>query len=149
MTARRTFWARLLAIVGILSVTVFAPYKSTTSPGWEIQVVGSDGVPVPNFPVRQEWSYFGIDIAPWVDNRQTDAQGRVVFPRRVIWPSIASRILNFEGSSKPGPSVWIEACDDHSMMGEFFWDGNRFALGGSATRTARIVVKPSKHCTFT
>ena len=149
MNARQKFWVCFLAVLLFLSLLFFAPYRSTTSPEWMIQVVDGNGRPVPSFPVRQEWSYFGIDNAPWVDNRQTDTEGRVTFPRRVIWASLASRFFNSEGSAKPGPSVWIEACDDRSMMGELFWDGNRFAFGGQLAKTARIVIKPSQHCTFT
>ena len=149
MNPRRKSWGRFLIILLVASLLFFAPYRSTTSPQWLIQVVDGNGRPVPGFPVRQEWSYFGIDIAPWVDNRQTDAEGWVTFPRRVIWASLGSRFLNSQGSAKPGPSVWIEACDDRSLLGELFWDGNTFALGGPITKTARIVVKPAQHCTFT
>jgi len=150
MTARRTFWVWLFAIVAIPSVIFLAPYKSTTSPGWEIQVVDANGTPVPHIPVRREWSYFGIDLAPKMDFGQTDSQGRVRFPRRVIWASLASRLLNPQGASeKLGPSVWIEACGDHSMLGEFFWEGNRFAFGERSTKMVRIVAKAAQHCTFT
>lgn len=149
MNPRRKSWVRLLAILVIASLLFFTPYRSTTSPQWVIQVVDGSGRPVPSLPVKQEWSYFGIDLAPWVDNRKTDAEGRVTFPRRVIWASLGSRFLSSQGSAKPGPSVWIEACDDHSMLGELFWDGNRFAFGGPLTKTARIVAKPAQHCTFT
>ena len=146
---RRKSWIRLLAVLVITLLLFFVPYRSTTSPQWVIQVVDGNGRPVPSFPVRQEWSYFGIDLAPWVDNRQTDAEGRVTFPRRVIWASLASRFLNSQGAPKAGPSVWIEACDDRSMLGELFWDGSRFAFGGPLTKAARIVAKPAQHCTFT
>ena len=113
-------------------------------------MVDANGTPVPHFPVRQEWSYFGIDLAPYVDSGQTDSQGRVTFPRRLIWASLASRLLNLQGASeKLGPSVWIEACDDHSMMGEFFGEGNRFAFGETPIMKACIVVKAAQHCTFT
>jgi hypothetical protein len=149
MKLRRKSWILLLAILLIVSLIFFAPYRSTTSPQWVIQVVDGSGRPVPSLPVRQEWSYFGIDLAPWVDNRKTDADGRVTFPRRVIWASFASRFLVSQGSPKLGPSVWIEACDDHSLLGELFWDGNRFAYNGPLTKTARIVARPAQHCVFT
>lgn len=110
-------------------------------------MVDANGKSIPGLPVTQEWSYFGIDIAPYVDSRQTDSQGRVEFPRRVIWASLAARLLNLQGASeKLGPSVWIEACDNHSMLGELFWEGHRFAPGGPLAQKARIVVKPSQHC---
>jgi hypothetical protein len=150
MSARRKFWIPLIAVILLACLLPFVPYRSTTSPEWLIQVVDTNGKPVPGLWVRQEWSYFGIDVAPYVESRQTDSQGRVVFPPRVIWASLSSRLLNPQGASeKPGPSVWIEACDDRSLMGEFFWDGNRFALRGPLTQTTRIVVKPAQHCTFT
>jgi hypothetical protein len=149
MNPRRKSWIQLLAIFVIALLVFFVPYSSTTSPQWVIQVVDRNGKPVPSLPVKQEWSYFGIDLAPWVDNRQTDAEGRVTFPRRVIWASLASRFLSSQGAPKPGPSVWIEACDDHSMWGELFWDGDRFAFGGPLVKTARIVAKPAQHCAFT
>jgi hypothetical protein len=148
MNPRRKFWVRLLATLVVVSLLFFAPYRSTTSPQWVIQVVDGDGRPIPGFPVRQEWSYFGIDLAPMVDNGQTDTEGRVTFPRRVIGASLSSRLLSPGASPKPGPSVWIEACDGQ-MMGELFWDGNRFVLGGPLTKTSKIVVKPARHCAFT
>ena len=147
-TQRKTlFW---LSIVLIASCAVlFVPYKSATSPRWVIDVVDASGKPVPDLPVRQEWSYFGIDHAPFVEGRRTDSRGRVEFPTRFIWASLVARLMNLQGASERlGPSVWIEACDDRSVWGELFWDGNRFALGGPGTRTARIVVRPSEHCTF-
>jgi len=150
MNLERKIWIRFTTTGVIFLAMLFVPYKSTTSPQWLIQVVDANGTPVPHFPVRQEWSYFGIDLAPNVDFGQTNSQGRVTFPRRIIWASLASRLLNPRGASeKLGPSVWIEACDDRSMMGEFFWEGNRFSLGGTSARTERIVVKAEKHCTFT
>jgi|SRR5690242_2314742 len=150
MNPRRKLWIRLSAVILSACLVPFVPYRSTLSPEWVIEVVDANGRPIAGLPVRQEWSYFGIDIAPYVKNSQTDSRGLVVFPRRVIWASLSARLLNPEGASgRLGPSVWIEACDDHSRWGEFFWDGKRFALGGPLTRTARIVVKPSKHCAFT
>ena len=147
MSARRRFCIRVMAVILSASLVLFVPYKSTASPKWEIVVVDANGKSIPGLPVRQEWSYFGIDIAPWVDSRQTDSQGRVEFPRRVIWASLAARLLNLKGASeKLGPSVWIEACDNHSMLGELFWEGHRFAPGGPFAQKARIVVKPSQHC---
>ena len=150
MNARRKFWIRLFAIVLVFFLFFFAPYKSTTSPDWVIQVVDEHGKPVSGLGVAEEWSYFGIDFAASIDNKQTDTQGRVVFPRRVIWASLASRLLNPQGASeKLGPSVWILACDETKLMqGEFFWEGKRFRFGGVGKKEIRILAKPVKYCTM-
>jgi hypothetical protein len=148
MNARRKFWIRLFAIVLVFSLIFFAPYKSTTLPEWVVKVVDEDGKPVSGLGVAEEWSYFGIDFAASIDNKQTDTQGRVAFPRRVIWASLASRLLNPQGASeKLGPSVWVLACDETKLMqGEFSWEGNRFRFGGVLKKEMRIVAKPVKYC---
>jgi hypothetical protein len=148
MSARRKFWFPFVAVVLVICAIVFSPYQSTTSPQWLIQVVDESGKPVPNLQINEEWSYFGIDMAPWLDNRQTDFQGRASFPRRVIWASFASRLLNYQGASERlGPSVWILACDETQLMkGEVFWEGKRFQFGGPQSTEVRIVVKAVEHC---
>jgi|SRR5579859_104220 len=150
MNARRKFRIRLFAIVLVFSLFFFVPYKSTSSPEWVIQVVDEHGEPVSGLDVAEEWSYFGIDFAGSIDNKQTDTQGRVVFPRRVIWASLASRLLNPQGASeKLGPSVWVLACDETKLMqGEFFWEGKRFRFGGLLKKEMRIIAKPVKYCTM-
>jgi hypothetical protein len=150
MNAQRKFWIRLFAIVLVFSFIFFAPYKSTTSPEWVIQVVDEHGKPVSGLAVAEEWSYFGIDFNPMIESAKTDAQGRVTFPRRVIWASLASRLLNPQGASeKLGPSVWVLACDETKLVqGEFFWEGKRFRFGGLLKKEMRIVAKPVKYCTM-
>ncbi len=139
-----------MAVVVVFSLIFFAPYKSTTSPQWNLQVVDANGNPVSGLLVAEEWSYFGIDFNPMIENARTDAQGRVTFPRRVIWASLASRLLNPQGASeKLGPSVWVLACDETKLMqGEFFWEGKRFRFGGVLEKEMRIVAKPVKYCTM-
>ena len=150
MNARLKFWIRFSAIVLVFSLLFFAPYKSTTSPEWVIQLVDEHGKPVSGLGVAEQWSYFGIDFAASIDNKQTDTEGRVVFPRRVIWASLASRLLNPQGASgKLGPSVWVLACDEtRHVQGEFFWDGERLWSRGAPTKEMRIVAKPAKYCTM-
>ncbi|HKV24823.1 MAG TPA: hypothetical protein VJN93_09560 [Candidatus Acidoferrum sp.] len=149
MPALRNIWVRFAAVLLLILIVLFAPYKSVVSPHWLIQVVEVEGTPVSDFPVILNWSYFGIDFAPMLENGRTDSQGRVEFQKKAKWASLAERVLNFQNSARPGPAVWIEACDDHSLMGESFWDGNRFALGPSSPQHIRIIVKPSRHCVFT
>jgi len=131
MSKRRKSWIRFVLVVFAICFIFFVPYKSTVSPQWNIQVVDESGNPVPGLLVTEEWSYFGIDLAPSLDNGKTDAQGRITFPVRVIWAPLVSRLLNFEGAQRVGPSTWVLACDESALIqGEFFWDGSRFQLGG-------------------
>src|SRR5580692_768526 len=99
MVAQRKFWIRLSAVILGFSFIFFAPYRSTTSPEWVIQVVDEHGEPVSGLGVAEEWSYFGIDFNPMMENAKTDVLGRATFPRRVIWASLASRLLNPQGAS--------------------------------------------------
>lgn len=149
MSTLRKSWVRLAAVLLVVCIILFAPYKSTTSPEWSIQVVDEKGQPISGLNVTEEWSYFGIDFAASMDDKKTDVKGRVNFPRRIIWASLASRALNLESATpRVGPSVWVLACDDAQLMqGEVFWDGTRFGIGPQ-TKEARIVAKPVKYCTM-
>lgn len=150
MNVRHKLSVLVFAVIFLISLILILPYRSTTSPQWNIQVVDASGNPVPGLWVTEEWEYFGIDTAGSIESKQVDSTGRVSFPRRVIWASLASRLFNPQGASeKLGPSVWVLACDETKLMqGEFFWEGGRFRVGTALEKKMRIVAKPVKYCTM-
>jgi hypothetical protein len=133
----------------IVLALLFCPYKSTTAPQWRLEVVDENGKPISGLQVLEEWEYFDLDVAPWMDYRYTDNRGQVVFPRRVTWASLATRILMVIDThgSFVGPSLFFQACDDRSLHeGKLFWDGNRFWYRGPRQKDSRIVATPVQLC---
>jgi hypothetical protein len=143
--SRDWFWPMLILILSC--ALLFVPYKSTTVPPWRVEVVDENNDPISGLQVQEEWEYVGIDIAGWIDYRYTDTQGRVSFPRRTIWASLASRNFGIGSHEHVGPSAFILACDDsHLKEARMFWDGNPlWDVSAKETKT-RLVAKSVKDC---
>ena len=141
---------RAAAIVIACAVVLFCPYKSTTAPAWHVQVVDESGKPISGIRVQQGWQYFDIDVSPRDDDRLTDSQGRVAFPQRIIWASLARRVLavvDVPGDTRSGPSLFIQACDqEHLEEAKLFWDGNKYWNPSVHEAESRLVAKPVKEC---
>jgi hypothetical protein len=144
-------WIRLGVILLIFLAFFFVPYKSTTAPKWRIQVVDETGHPIRGLKVSEEWMYFDVDNAPWVDDRDTDDGGNVSFPRRTIWLPLAMRASfgRTAGSVHLGPSVFILACDGrHLQEARLFWDGDAISYEEPPQIETRVVAKPVQYCTM-
>jgi hypothetical protein len=138
------------AIVIACAVVLFCPYKSTTAPAWHVQVVDESGKPISGIRVQQGWQFFDIDVSPWLEERVTDSQGRAAFPRRVIWASLARRLVaavDIPGGTRAGPSLFIQACDvEHLEEAKLFWDGNWYWNPPVHEGESQLVAKPVKEC---
>jgi hypothetical protein len=146
---------KLLIRLGFVSLiflaSFFIPYKSTTAPKWRIQVVDDTGRPIRGLRVSEEWMYFDVDNAPWVDIRHTDDEGNATFPRRTIWLPLALRpsFGRTTGSVHTGPSVFILACDErHLQEAKLFWDGDAVSYKEPPQIESRVVAKPVQYCTM-
>jgi hypothetical protein len=82
----------ILLVLAMLALVVAIPFKTTTVPDWEVQIVDINGVPLADKPVRQEWSYsdlFGYSTQVINSNEN----GIVRFPEREFWAPLLIRFL--------------------------------------------------------
>jgi len=150
MNKKKSFRVRLTVALVLVGVVLFCPYKSTTAPAWRLQIVDEDGKPISALQVQQHWAYFGIDVEPWIEIRNTDDQGRVAFPRRTTWASLARRALTpngTDGATVVSPALVIIGCDARLREAKLFWDGRRFWNPSVHEGESRLVAKKVDECT--
>ena len=94
MTVKKT---RLLIVVIICSLMIvaFFPIPTTVVPQWRLQVVDVNGSACPNMRVTQDWGHYSLytDGNSASEDRLTDANGYVQFPKRTIRASVTRRLI--------------------------------------------------------
>lgn len=108
-----------LSSVGLLLlmfVVLWYPYKTRGVPEWQIQVLDINGKPLAGVEVNEEWLDPIRDGIVLLDVNQTDASGRVIFPKRVRRNQLISGIVR----KRPSARVYICWQDQY---GDVDWDG--------------------------
>ena len=84
------------------------PFQSTVVPEWKIRIVDETGKPVPNVVVREQWRDHSVEFHGHNEERITDSEGYVFFPRRTVRAPLMFRVvgstlatLNVHGESGP------------------------------------------------
>jgi hypothetical protein len=103
--------ALLVICVGIL---LFYPFETTVVPEWKIRVIDEAGKPLQNIVVNELWRHHSLEFQRHNEDRITDIQGYVLFPRRTVRASLLFRIvgravvaLNVHGESGPKASAMV------------------------------------------
>lgn len=124
-TVKRAFKIDVLVLLAIIlsGATLLYPYKVSGVPEWRLQILDSGGRPMVGVPVTQEW-LDPIDEGNSSGNqRQTDAAGTVVFPKRILHSRLE---LGFRGV-KQRARVLVCWKDEYGTVD---WDGSG-ALSGT------------------
>ena len=81
-------------VCGIIVVMLF-PIPSTVVPQWRLRVIDVNGTACPNMRVTQSWGHYVLftDGNSSSDDRLTDANGYVQFPKRTVRASVARRLI--------------------------------------------------------
>jgi hypothetical protein len=125
---KRLLW--IVAVPTFILGALLYPFESRVVPTWSIQVVDESGHVVPGIDVQQEWGQFGRDDMIWEDSRMTGADGRVVFPERVVEAPLGPRALKYfltssiqpvPGGEKQVPSSHLFVCRQ-GKTGEITWE---------------------------
>jgi hypothetical protein len=89
---RRT---RLIILGAIILIGSLYPFETTIVPAWKIRVVDEDGVAYPGTRVVEYWKHYSLELDDGMngEERHTDANGEVHFPRRTIRVSLAGRVF--------------------------------------------------------
>lgn len=114
--SRKRKIALLSFVVLLISVAVlWYPYEKGVVPQWKLEVVDSDGRPAVGAPVNEEWDDPLKEGITSVDSRNTDANGFVEFPERLLRNRLAL------GTSQFRPAALITVCTA-DQYGEAVWE---------------------------
>lgn len=83
-------WGYIFLTVSILS---FIPFPTELVPEWQLRVVDVKNRPLPNINTEQSWKNYTFFWTEGFEERCTDADGVVIYPRRLLWASAFSRVL--------------------------------------------------------
>jgi hypothetical protein len=103
---------RVVLIAGLLLLLV-CPFDTTVVPEWKIQIVNETRKPIPNVVVREQWRNHSVEFHGHLEDRMSDNDGYVSFPRRTVRASLIVRVvgtlvahLNVHGESGPKASAY-------------------------------------------
>lgn len=86
---------RLISIVALI-VALLIPFPTTVVPEWKLRAIDENGQPVSGIRARQSWKHYSLEwegCCPDMEDRWTDENGHVVFPRRLIWAGLLQRAV--------------------------------------------------------
>jgi hypothetical protein len=79
-------------IVAVILIAGFLPLPQTVAPDWMITTLDAARRPLVGVTVREVWQQYSLENSSHEEDRLTDNSGKVRFPRRTYWTSIAGRI---------------------------------------------------------
>lgn len=82
-------WGYVFLTILVIS---FIPFPTELVPEMKLQIVDVKNQPLPNVNTEQSWknyTFFGVE---GFEARCSDADGIVVYPRRLLWASAFSRV---------------------------------------------------------
>ncbi len=80
-------------IILVTAVVIGYPVESTVVPAWSVTVFDRDGYPLKGVDVHQYWRHFALEKTYSSQDRTTNDDGDVHFPRRTIKASLLVRLI--------------------------------------------------------
>lgn len=80
-------------IIAVVAAILLFPFKQTIAPEWTIYTLDADRHPLANITVREVWQQYSLENEDHEEDRLTDSNGRVQFPRRNFRSSISQRLI--------------------------------------------------------
>jgi hypothetical protein len=105
-----------ISVVLILGAALWWPYQTRGVPEWRLIVRDNDGNVLSGVQVNEEWINPIDDGIASVDSQQTDSQGVVTFPHRVLH----NRLVLGLAPTKPSARIFVCWRDQY---GDIDWDG--------------------------
>ncbi|HEV2826445.1 MAG TPA: hypothetical protein VGW76_02495 [Pyrinomonadaceae bacterium] len=82
-----------VVIAALLVVFLVYPFDTTVVPEWKLRVVDETGKPIPNVVVREQWRNHAVEFHGHNEDRTTNNEGYISFPRRTVRAPILFRVL--------------------------------------------------------
>jgi hypothetical protein len=119
---------RIIIIASVVAVALlFVPFPTELIPEWKVRVVDEQNRPLRKVNVEQSWTNYTFGDSGF-DNKDTDENGFVVFPPRLVWtgafsrivyPPLAALMLLAHGSA--GTDAYVRVFDKNYFSDYFFW----------------------------
>lgn len=77
----------------IVLVCIFIPLPQTVAPDWTIKTLDAARRPLTGITIREVWQQYSLEDSSHEEDRLTDINGEVHFPRRTKWTNIMSRTV--------------------------------------------------------
>lgn len=81
----------ILLIIFVLS---FTPFPTELIPEWKMQIVDERNQPLPSVMTEQSWRNYTFFAVEGHDEKCTDSNGIVIYPKRFLWAGAFSRIVS-------------------------------------------------------
>jgi hypothetical protein len=109
--------SKIVAVAVAILVAAFIPLPQTVAAAWTITALDAARRPLTGVTVREVWQQYSFEDSSHEEDRLTDTNGKVQFPRRTYWTSIGSRFL---GCVRQIGSGGVHAsCGPHSFLVAF------------------------------
>jgi hypothetical protein len=107
--------AVLVASLALVAALLFSPWETVVVQEWKIQILDESGHPIKNVPLREMWSDPAVESFDHTVDLTTDADGFVVFPRRMVKANTLWRIarkafiaiVTHQGEDHPTASIIV------------------------------------------
>jgi hypothetical protein len=107
----------VLVVALIVVLGLLVPYPKTIAPEWTVYTLDASRRPLANITVSESWQQYSVEAEGHEERAKTDANGRVSFPRRYRWSSLAQRLF---GCAKNVVMYGVHAsCGAHSHLVAF------------------------------
>lgn len=83
----------LYGAAAIVTIIAFIPTPQIVAPAWTVRTVSSAHSPLSGITVREDWQQYSLERSSHEEDRVTDLQGEVRFPRRTLRSSFTERLL--------------------------------------------------------
>ena len=138
--------AAIAAVFALLAINI--KISTPATPHWEVWVIDQDGHPLKGMTVRMSWQNYSVETTGHEEDLQTDENGHVVFPSRILTASIKDRFFGTVRSAQGGvhasfgPHAYVFAfghgLEGSAVMGDYLADWT----GKPDQMQSRIVAKP-------
>ncbi len=118
-------WWRILLIIFALSFVLF---PTELIPEWKMQIVDQQDKPLPNIQTEQSWKNYTFFSTGGFDEKCTNSDGIVIYPKRFLWAGTFSRIASpilaevmtlAHGST--GTSASVRVFDRDYISDYYYW----------------------------
>jgi len=83
----------ILSAAAVLILSLF-PFQQTVAPKWEVTTLDANRRPLSGITVREVWQQYSLENLSHEEDRLTDTNGQVNFPRRIYRSNFVTRFFS-------------------------------------------------------